>query len=116
MYSLRGACDSASTEVILATFWGEGLGSSGWIRVRTAVTVPTTVPTAAMIGIGRFHHGVGGGLARLECLDGDLEGWLEFLLLRLVMASPNEIFAAPRTLTKCNRPLSDSALSRYGYR
>jgi hypothetical protein len=62
-YSLRGTCEIASTEMKRATFSGECLGRNGWSRARTAVMAAATAPTVTMIGIGRFHHGIGGGLA-----------------------------------------------------
>jgi hypothetical protein len=62
-YSLRGTCEIASTETKRATLSGECLGRSGWIRPTIPVMAPATAPSVRMTGIGRFHHGTGGGLA-----------------------------------------------------
>jgi hypothetical protein len=62
-YSLRGTCEIVSTEMKRARFWGECFGRRGWIRARTAAMAVATPPIVRMTGIGRFHHGIGGGLA-----------------------------------------------------
>jgi hypothetical protein len=62
-YSLRGTCEIVSTETKRATLSGECLGRSGWIRPTIPVMAPATAPSVRMTGIGRFHHGTGGGLA-----------------------------------------------------
>jgi hypothetical protein len=61
-YSLRGTCEITSAEMKRAMFWGECLGRSGWSRARRAVMAVAIAPTVRMIGIGRFHHGIGGAL------------------------------------------------------
>lgn len=62
-YSLRGTCEIASIETKRATFSGECLGRSGWIRAKIAVMAAATAPSVRMTGMGRFHHGTEGGLA-----------------------------------------------------